>query len=153
VTEYRSWPAPVRTLARAIDDAVSAAVADRPDEFTDALGRLARIEPSLLAGVLGDVAAALLEQAYPDGLDAADAEQLLRRCVGRFDWCPVLDEEALVHALAGTLGVSLEEESLRPAALPNGLLLVAELVGDRPVAPVVDGALRELQLRQSAELP
>jgi len=154
VTSYRDWPVPVRLLASAVDDAVTAAAASDADGFAEALGRLVRVDREPLASVLGDLAGALLERAYPDGLDAADAGELLRRCTVRFAWCPALDEDALLRALAGTLGVSLEEDGAPvPAVLPNGLLLVAELLGGRPVAPVLEAALRELHRRQTVELP
>ena len=154
VTSYRDWPAPVRLLATAVDDAVTAAAAADAEAFTEALGRLVRVDREPLAGLLGDLAAGLLEGAYPDGLDAADAGDLLRRCTVRFAWCARLDEDALLLALAGTLGVSLEQDDAPvPAVLPNGLLLVAELLGARPVAPVLETALRELRRRQTIELP
>jgi len=133
---------------------VTAAAAADQAGFADALHRLSRVEREPLAAVLGDLAAALLESTYPDGLDADDAGELLRRCTARFSWCTTLDEAALLQALAGTLGVSLEQdEAMLPAALPNGLLLVAELLAGRPVAPLLDVALRELQRRQTVELP
>jgi hypothetical protein len=154
VTTYREWPPPVRLLATAIDDAVtSAGAADEPG-FADALGRLARVDREPLAVVLGELAAALLEQAFPDGLDAADAGDLLARCTTRFAWCGALAEDALVQALAGTLGVSLaEDEPVLPATVPNGLLLVTELLAGRRLAPVLEPALRELRRRQTIELP
>lgn len=154
VTSYPGWPAPVRSMAEAVDDAVGAAATDQADAFADALRRLVRVDREPLAAVLGDLAAALLEQTYPDGLDAADAGELLRRCAVRFSWCAALEEDALLQALAGTLGVSLgEDEAMLPAALPNGLLIITELLGGRPVAAVLEPALRELQRRQTVELP
>jgi hypothetical protein len=154
VPSYRAWPGPVRLLATAIDDAVAAAEGDDEAGFADALGRLARADREPLAVVLGELAAALLERTFPDGIDTADAGDLLARCTARFSWCPALAEDALVQALAGTLGISLlEDEPLLPATVPNGLLLVTELSAGRPLAPVLDVALRELQRRQTVELP
>ena len=154
MTSYPGWPGPVRLMAAAIDEAVStAAAADEPG-FTDALQRLARVDRGPLAVVLGDLAGALLERSYPDGLDAADAADLLHRCARRFAWCGAFSEDAFVQALAGTLGVSLEQdETMLPATLPNGLLLIAELLGGRAVAGELEPALRDLRRRQEMELP
>lgn len=148
------WPPPVRLLAAAIGDAVTAAEAADEGGFADALQQLARADREPLAVVLGEVAAALLERTFPDGLDAADAADLLARCTSRFAWCPALAEDALLQALAGSLGVSLaDDEAMLPTALPNGLLLITELLAGRPLAPVLDDALRELHRRQTIELP
>jgi len=154
VTNYSDWPPPVRLLAAAIDDAVAAAEAADEPAFADALGRLARVDREPLAVVLGELAGGLLAQTFPDGLDAADAEELLARCTTRFAWCDVLAEDALVQALAGTLGLTLaDDEPLLPAAVPNGILLITELLAGRRVAPMLEVALRELHRRQTVELP
>jgi len=153
VAGYDGWPSPVRAMAVAIDAAVGAAGAGDGPAFEDALAQLAGVEPTPLAVVLGEIARSELERAYPDGLDADDAEQLIEAARVRFAWYPGFSPDALVDALTGTLGVSLPEASAHPATVANGLLLVAELLGGRRLAPVLETALRELQRQQTVELP
>lgn len=154
VTSYGGWPAPVRAMATAIDDAVQAATAGDADGFEAALATLSRVDREPLAVVLGGVARELLERGYPDGMDAGDAEQLLARIPARFAWYPGFQPEALLQALTGTLGVSVaEDEAPLPAAVPHGLLLVADLLGTDPPAPALESALCELRRQQTVELP
>ena len=95
-TGYRSWPGPVRIMARAVDQAVTAARAGDADAFAAARAELERLDRGQLAALLGDVTRDLVERAHPDGLDSDDAEQILdsaRRAAS--PWYPDLDEDAL----------------------------------------------------------
>jgi len=154
MASYGSWPPPVRAMATAIEDALRAAAAGQEEAFDAALAALGRVDREPLAVVLGEVARELLERSYPDGLDAGDAEQLLTRIPARFNWYARFEADALLQAVTGTLGVSLpEDETPLPAAVPHGLLLIADLLAADPPAPVLEAALRELQRQQTVELP
>jgi hypothetical protein len=155
---YQSWPAPARTMARAVDAAVAAARAGELDAFAEATAHLVRLDRGQLIVLLGAVVRDLLEQAHPDGLDSDDAEQVLESCVRSAQWYPQLDRDALIRALTGALGVSEAEESSdggEPAVLNHGLLLIADQLAtlDRTLPPVLDAALRELMRAQTVEMP
>lgn len=156
---YRSWPGPVRTMALAVDRAVSAAHAADLDGFADARAELERLDRGQLAVLLGDVLRDLFERAHPDGLDSDDAEQILKSCTqAASPWYPQFDADALVKALAGTLGVDDPDAPsplTRPAVLAHGLLLVTDLLTGQPATlpEVLDVALRELMRAQTIELP
>ena len=155
---YHSWPAPARTMARAVDAAVAAARAGEVENFTEATARLVRLDRGQLTVLLGAVVRDLLEQAHPDGLDADDAEQVLDSCLRAAVWYPQLDRDAMIHALTGALGVSEVDESTaagEPAVLLHGLLLIADQLTtlDRALPPLIEDALRELMRDQTVELP
>ncbi len=155
---YGSWPAPARTMARAIDAAVAVARAAEVDAFTEASVQLVRLDRGQLIVLLGAVVRDLLEQAHPDGLDADDAEQVLDSCLRTAAWYPQLDRDAAIHALTGALGVSEVDESMaagEPAVLIHGVLLIADQLAtlDRTLPPLLDAALRELMRAQTVELP
>ena len=156
---YRSWPVPVRGLALAVEAAVTAARAADADGFAAAGAELERLDRGRLAWLLGDVTRDLLERVHPDGLDSGDAQQLLDSCTrAAAGWYAPFDGDALVAALAGTLGVDDPDTPsplTRPSVLAHGLLLVADLLARQPapVDEVLDAALRELMRAQTIELP
>jgi hypothetical protein len=155
---YQSWPAPARTMARAVDAAVEAAGGGELDAFTVATADLVRLDRGQLIVLLGAVVRELLEQAHPDGLDSEDAEQVLESCLRSAAWYPALERDALIRALTGALGVGQAEEDTaadEPAVLTHGLLLIADQVAtlDRRLPPLLDAALRELMREQTVELP
>jgi hypothetical protein len=155
---YHSWPAPARTMARAVDAAVAAARAGELDAFTEATAHLVRLDRGQLIVLLGAVVRDLLEQAHPDGLDSDDAEQALQSCLRSAQWYPQLDRDALIRALTGALGVSETEESAdadEPAVLNHGLLLIADQLTTlgRTLPALLDAALRELMREQTVEMP
>lgn len=158
-TGYRSWPGPVRTMAVAVDRAVAAAQAGDADDFGDARAELERLDRGQLAALLGDVTRDLIERTHPDGLDSDDAQQILDSCTrASSPWYGSFEADALVKALAGTLGVDDPDAPsplTRPAVLAHGLLLVADLVTGQPgtLPEVLDLALRELMRAQTIELP
>jgi hypothetical protein len=159
MADYRSWPAPARTMARAVDASVSAAQAGDATAFTGALADLAGVDREQLAMLLGAVMRDLLERSFPDGLDSDDAEQALQSCISSaVTWYQSLDRDFLIRALTGALGVSDPDESPAPdgpAVVTHGLLLIADrlTVSKQELPPVLDSALRELMRAQTVEMP
>ena len=175
---YGSWPEPARTMARGIDDAVTAAHAGDAAAFADATGALGRFDHEQLVIVLGGVTRDLLESRHPGGLGGEDAEQVLRGCMSAAaGWYEPLDARALIEALTGALGIS-ETASAEPwagetgeapapddsgepqeapdagAVVAHGLLLIADLLTVAAwLPPVLEAALRELMRAQTVELP
>lgn len=171
------WPPAARAMARGIVSAAGAAHEGDGDAFEHATGELARSDREQLGALVGDVTRALIERAHPDGLDSADAEELLRNCVRTaVPWYRPLDTDALIRALTGALGIGdtgavgvrppagtdvddgdeADEPAPDPeAVLAHGLLLVAELSGAHPgqLDGVLDEALGELMRAQTMELP
>jgi hypothetical protein len=155
---YRSWPGPARAMALAVDAAVSAAQSGDPAAFADAIADLSRVDREQLVVLLGAVTRDLLERSHTDGLDADDAEQVLRSCTQSATWYASLDGDSLVGALAGALGVSDPDESPLldgTAVVTHGLLLIADQLKllSQELSPVLDGALHELMRAQTVELP
>jgi hypothetical protein len=159
---YGTWTGPARAMALAVDAAVSAARAGDAAAFAAAAADLSRVEPEQLAVLLGTVTRDLLERSHPDGLDSDDVEHVLRSALKlAAGWYAELDGDALILALTGALGVIPDpdpDEPPRPggaAVVAHGLILIAEQlrVLGRPLAPVLDAALRELMRAQTVELP
>jgi hypothetical protein len=156
---YQSWRGPSRVMALAIDAAVSAAQAADDAAFADAITALARSNAEQVAVVLGAVSRDLIERAYPDGLDADDAEQALEGAVrSAAGWYAGLDGDSFIWALTGTLGIGDLDElppRERSAVVAHGLLLIADLLTnlEQSLAPVLDAALGELLRAQTIELP
>ena len=149
-------------MALAVDAGVSAARVSDAAAFSGALADLSRVEPEQLAVLLGTVTRDLLEHSHPDGLDSDDVEHVLRSGLKLgAGWYQGLDGDALILALTGALGISADpdpDEPPRPggaAVVAHGLLLIADQlrVLARPLAPVLDSALRELMRAQTVELP
>ena len=156
---YRSWAGPARTMALAVDAAVSAAQSGAAAPFTDAVADLVRLDGEQLAVLLGTVTRDLLERSHPDGLDSEDADQVLQSCVrSAASWYKPLDGDSLIVALTGALGVSYPDEMPQPgeaAVVAHGLLLIADQLKilAQALPPVLDDALRELMRAQTIELP
>jgi hypothetical protein len=156
---YRFWPEPSRTMAVAIDAAVSAAQAGDAAAFAEAATDLRRVDREALAIVLGTVMQDLLEHSHPDGLGPEDAEQILQGCAkAAAGWYEQLDGDSLVRALIGTFGISDPGDEAPPDAavvVAHGLLLIADQlkVLDLALPPVLHLALHELQRAQTIELP
>jgi hypothetical protein len=159
---YGTWTGPARAMALAVDAAVSAARAGDAAAFAAAAADLSRVEPEQLAVLLGTVTRDLLERSHPDGLDSDDVEHVLRSALKlAAGWYAELDGDALILALTGTLGVISDPDPGEPprpggaAVVAHGLILIADQlrVLGRPLAPVLDAALRELMRAQTVELP
>ena len=159
---YRSWSGPAKALALAVDAAVSAAGDADAEAFDDALADLHRADREQLQVLLGTATATLLERAAPDGLDAEEAEKILRGCFAAAAWYPALDGGALLGAFTASIGVAdadADPEAPPPpgpdAVLAHGLLLVAYLCTETRSAldEVLEHALGELHRAQTMELP
>jgi hypothetical protein len=129
----RQVPAPVRTLAAAVAEAVAAAQAADPDRFAAAAAGLAALDQAQLRRVLGTVVRAQLEDLHPDGLDGEDLRVVLERCAtAAAPWWPAVDPATLAVLLVGAFGVQSEE--YEPPAGDVGAhatLLVADLLTAR----------------------
>jgi hypothetical protein len=156
---YREWNGPARTMVFAIDDAVHAARAGDGDAFAQAIAALTGLDREQLVQVLGAVSRELLERAFPDGLDAADAGEVLESCIrATVGWYPGLDTDALLRALTGALGLTDPDDGpvMDPGSvLVHGVLLIADQLNSRgeQLAPILTSALAELQRAQTVELP
>jgi len=157
--DYRSWAAPARVMALAVDAAVAAARSCDAMAFADAVDDLSRVDREQLAVLLGTVTRELLERSHPDGLDSDDAEQVLRSCLcSAAGWYERLDSELLVRALTGALGITDPDEAPQAdgtAVLTHGLLLIADQlkVLAQQLPPLLDYALGELMRAQTIEMP
>lgn len=160
---YRSWNGPPRVLAVAVDAAVGAADAADTEAFGEALADLHRTDREQLQVLLGTATATLLERAAPDGLDAEEAERIVRGCfAAAAAWYPAIDADALLAAFTASVGVTeadADPEAPPPpgpdAVLAHGLLLVAYLrtATRSALDEVLEHALRELHRAQTMELP
>jgi len=145
-------------MAEAVDAVVTAAQGGDAERFGEALIELRQVDGEQLSVVLGALTRDLVERTHPDGLDADDAEALLDGTITASAWYRDFDGDALLHALADTLGVGLAEEATPRdgfVVITHGLLLITYLLGVGRVrlAPVLDAALRELMREQTMELP
>jgi hypothetical protein len=162
-------------LRRAIGESVDAALAEDAERFGEAAGRLAVQDPQRLVLVQAGVIRSLLEELHPDGLSAADAQDVLRRCLASAaSWYPQADPGVLVLVLTGALGLAeaaqpaasdsegetdpadSERVAAGPAALSAGaVLLIADLLtaAGAPLAGYLDAALAELERAETIEMP
>ncbi|WP_375498256.1 hypothetical protein [uncultured Jatrophihabitans sp.] len=133
------------------------------DAFADALVDVHKLDREQLLVLLGTATQELLERAAPDGLDAEEAERILRGCLhAAAPWYDALDGTALLHAFTAGVGVGEPDDGddavARPspdAVLAHGLLLVAYLSSttETPLPEVLDHALGELRRAQTIEMP
>jgi hypothetical protein len=138
--------------AGAIRDAVTGAVgaAQDPQAFAPAADRLAALDPARVGVLLGWVVRTLLEELHPGGVDGEDVRAALTGCVSA--WPGEADPAALVVVLTGALGLS--DPPVAPAAVArNAVLLVAHLLGPRPLAPYLDAAFTDLRRAETIEMP
>jgi hypothetical protein len=161
-------------LRRAIGESVDAALAEDAERFGEAAGRLAVQDPQRLVLVQAGVIRSLLEELHPDGLSAADAQDVLRRCLASAaSWYPQADPGVLVLVLTGALGLAeaaqpaatdsdgetdpdSERVTADPAALSTGaVLLIADLLtaAGAPLTGYLDAALAELERAETIEMP
>ncbi len=150
-------PPAARAIAAAATDAVTAARAAAAADLAEAAGRLAAADPQRVALVLGGVVRALLEELHPDGLDGEDLRAVLERTTrAAAAWDSGVDPAVLLVVLTGALGLADPDE--QPPVPPgpvarNAVLLTADLLGPRPLAPYLTAALAELHRAETVELP
>ncbi len=147
---WRHLPAPARPIAAATDAAVMAAREHDAEALASAVSEMAGLDQAQAGLILGTTVRLLLELSHPDGLDGDDIRAVLEQSVRSAAWQPEVDPHVVLLLLAGALGVHDDEE---PAVPPEALarhstLLVAHLLGTRPLTEVLTAALEEIQRAQ-----
>jgi len=149
---WRHLPAPARPVAAAATAAVLAARDRDRAALDDAAGDLGALDPSTTGLILGTTVRLLLEQTHPDGLDGEAVRAVLERSVrSALDWQPEVDPHVVLLLLAGALGVAEEDDAPPPKPEVLGrhaALLMADLLGQRPIEPVLTAALEEIARTQ-----
>lgn len=149
---WRHLPAPARPVAAAATDAVTAAQTHDASGFDTAVAALGALDPAPTGLILGTAVRLLLEQGHPDGLDGDAVREVLERCVrAAARWQPEVDPHVVLLLLAGALGVQEEDDAPPPkpeVAARHAALLLADLLGPRPVPPVLTAALAEIERTQ-----
>ena len=149
--QWRNLPAPARPIAAATDAAVAAARGRDQEALISAVGELAAQDQAQLGLVLGTTVRLLLELTHPDGLDGDDVRTVLEQSVrSAIPWQPEVDPHVMLVLLAGALGVHDDEEpAVKPEALArHSTLLIAHLLGARPLTEVLTMALDEIERAQ-----
>jgi hypothetical protein len=150
--KWRQLPSPARPIAAAAAAAVDAVQARDRDDLDAAVGELAALDPAHTGLILGTTVRLLLEDAHPDGLDGDAVREVLERCVRTAaEWQPEVDPHVVLQLLAGALGVLDEDETgpPKPEVLArHTALLLADLLGARPVEPWFTAALAEIERAQ-----
>ena len=78
---WRHLPPAARPIAAAVAEAVPAVRQRDAETFTDAVDELASVDPGQAGLVVGTLVRLLMEDLHPDGLDADDVREVLRRSV------------------------------------------------------------------------
>ena len=149
---WRHLPPPARPIAAAATAAVTAAQSRDPAALDRAIDDLAALDPVQSGLILGVAVRLLLEDGHPDGLDGEAVRDVLERCVrSAAQWQPEVDPHVVLQLLAGALGV-LEDDGTPPPK-PDVLarhtaLLMADLLGSRPVPPFLTAALADIERTQ-----
>ena len=149
--QWRHLPAPARPIAAATDAAVAAARDHDAEALTSAVGELAALDQAQAGLILGTTVRLLLELSHPDGLDGDDIRNVLEQSVrSAATWQPEADPHVVLVLLAGALGVHDDEEPpVKPDALArHSALLIAHLLGARPLPEVMALALEEIERAQ-----
>jgi hypothetical protein len=149
---WRHLPPPARPIAAATSAAVEAAQSRDPVALDRAVDVLAAVDPDRSGLILGVTVRLLLEDGHPGGFDGEAVRDVLERCVrDAATWQPDVDPHVVLLLLAGALGV-LDEDGAPPpkpeVLARHAALLIAGLVGARPVAPFLTAALADIQRTQ-----
>jgi hypothetical protein len=149
---WRHLPAPARPIAAAVAAAVGAAQTHDRDALDEAVATLAALDAAQTGLILGTAVRLLLEDGHPDGFDGEAVREVLEHSVRTaVPWQPEVDPHVVLLLLAGALGV-LEEDGAPPpkpdVLARHAALLLADLLGSRPVAPFVTAALAEIERTQ-----
>ena len=121
-----------------------------PQALAAAVGELAAQDQAQLGLVLGTTVRLLLELTHPDGLDGDDIRTVLEQSVrSAIGWQPEVDPHVMLVLLAGALGVHDDEPAVKPDALArHSTLLIAHLLGARPLPEVLTMALADIERAQ-----
>ncbi|WP_433369838.1 hypothetical protein ACQPZX_44330 [Actinoplanes sp. CA-142083] len=149
---WRHLPPPARPIASAATAAVEAAQRRDDEALTAAAGDLAGLDPAQTGLVLGTLIRLLLEQTHPDGLDGEAVRGVLEHAVREAaQWQPEVDPHVMLLLLAGALGVADEDEAETPkpeVLARHAALVAADLLGPRPVPPLLTATFTEIQRAQ-----
>jgi hypothetical protein len=150
---WRHLPAPARPIATATTAAVEAAQRHDDAALTAAADDLGALDPAQTGLVLGTLVRLLLEDTHPDGLDGEAVRAVLERSVrAAAQWQPEVDPHVMLLLLAGALGVTDEDDDTPLPKLDvqarHAALLAAELLGPRPVPPMLTATFAEIQRAQ-----
>jgi hypothetical protein len=150
--KWQHLPAAARPIATAASAAVSAAKARDPEALDAAVNELAALDPAQTGLILGAAVRLLLEDGHPDGLDGDAVREVLERCVRTATpWQPEVDAHVVLQLLAGALGVLDEDETAPPkpeVLARHAALLMADLLGTRPIEPWLTAALADIERAQ-----
>ncbi|MET0416828.1 MAG: hypothetical protein ABW022_12495 [Actinoplanes sp.] len=149
---WRHLPPPARPIAAAASDAVMAAQDRDPVALDRGAELLGAQDPTQTGLILGVAVRLLLEDGHPGGLDGEAVRKVLEQCVrDSAGWQPEVDPHVVLLLLAGALGVLDEDGSAPPkpdVLARHAALLIAGLLGARPVAPVLTAALADIERTQ-----
>lgn len=150
-------PRSVRIIAESVTAGVGAAQAGDGENFAEAVARLSTVDAQRVTLVLGWVIRSLLEELHQDGMDGEDLRTVLTDCATAAGaWESEVDPSVLLVVLTGALGLSDPDEQpvLPPAAVArNATLLLAHLLGNRPLRRYLDAAFAELERAETIEMP
>ena len=150
---WRHLPPPARPIAAATTAAVDAAQRRDDEALTAAADDLGGLDPAQTGLVLGTLIRLLLEETHPDGLDGEAVRAVLEHSVREAaQWQPEVDPHVVLLLLAGALGVTDEDDDTPPpkpgVRARHAALLAADLLGPRPVPPVLTATFTEIQRAQ-----
>ena len=149
---WRHLPPPARPIAAATTAAVEAAQGRDGAALAGAVAELAALDTAQTGLILGVTVRLLLEDGHPAGIDGEGVRAVLEQCVREAaEWQADVDPHIVLLLLAGALGVADEDET--PPPKPGELarhtaLLLAGLLGPRPVPPFLNAALIEIKRTQ-----
>ncbi|CUU56880.1 hypothetical protein Ga0074812_109100 [Parafrankia irregularis] len=151
-------PPIARAIGREVTAACAAVVAQDPDTLHAVCGRLRALDEPQVRDVLHGLTLGLIEQAFPDGLDAADLRALLGDVLRpAAAWLPGLEVYPVAVVVTGVLSV---HESGAPPIDAEVLLTACAVVVshllERLGAPLDAELARvfdELRQAQTMEMP
>lgn len=142
-------------IRRAVEEAVAASAAADEPALRRAVGALLAADDSQVRAVLHELVLRLVERAFPDGLDADDARDLVTRVAGwAAGWLAQADTYPVALILGGALSVHEEELPVAPdALLTAAAVTVDRLLAGEPPRRWLDEAFAELRRAETIELP
>ena len=177
MASWRDLAGPALAIGTAVTRAVDAAAARDGSAYETASFELAALPAEQTGLLLAALVRALLEEGHPDGLDGDDIQAVLDGCVrGAAAWLPAgrVRPRTVVAVLASALGIHeagltyeeparppgtdewpWEEEVARPPTAAefawHAPLVVADLLGGRPLRRHLDAAFTEIARAESMD--